>query len=216
MKTIPGMGEHDYFAAPDAPNGRGLILIPEYWGLVDHIRDVARRFATEGFEVLALDLFEGKTTDDPTEGRAFAASIDTERVLDRLQEAAVDMASRVGGSERVGVVGWCMGGTLAFRAAAANLPVGAVVGFYGRSPGPEGILRARMPVLGIFGSDDHVYPVEDVRAQAAILRTGPGMHRFVVCHGGHAFFNDTRDTYDEDAAGVAWELALAWLRHSLA
>jgi len=208
-------GVDGYFASPGAVPA-GLILIPEYWGLVDHIKDVTRRTAKAGFVSLGVDLFEGKTAETPDEGRRLAASLDHDHAVESIRAAVEHVRSQTTeGRGKVGVIGWCMGGTLAFRCGADEVG-DAAVGLYGRPPEIERIVASSVPILGVFGEADHVYPADDVRRWAATLREASTRSRFVLAKDAkHAFFNDTRDSYDADTAAWAWELTLLWFRYWL-
>lgn len=209
---------HDYRAAPATEVGaRGVVLIPEWWGLVDHIRQLADRFAEVGFHALAVDVFDGRTAADAEEGRALAQSIDRSAALDRVMSAVESLGESHGlDPTSIGVIGWCMGGSLAFNYASERRPAGAAVGFYGSPPPADELIGTSIPTLGIFGESDHVYPVDTIRAAAIDLRQSSSPHRFIIANSaGHGFFNDTRDSYDGDAAAWAWETVLLWFRNWL-
>ena len=124
-----------YLAKPQQGSGPGVVVIQEWWGLVDHIKDVCDRFAAEGFVALAPDLYHGKTTKSPDEAGKFMMAL-------RIDEAERDLSAAIDylitedstASEKVGVVGFCMGGALSLYAATKNDNVGACVVFYGIHP----------------------------------------------------------------------------------
>jgi len=204
-----------YVVAREAAPTGAVIVLSEYWGLVEHIRDVARRVAGFGFLAVAPDLFDGATTDDPLEGRRLAGSLDHDEVADRIA-ATADLLRTEHGVSSVGVIGWCMGGGLAFKCARDGLDIQAAVGFYGR-PGPvEGLAAATVPTLGIFAEEDHVVDTAEVRAAADVLRERSTPHRFVVAKAvRHGFYNDTRPEFDADSARLAEELLRMWLHEHL-
>lgn len=209
-----------YLAVPGAGRGSGVIVIQEWWGLVDHIKDVADRFAREGFVALAPDLFDGQTTRSPDDAAKLFMALNIDRAARDLGGAAAYLLHHEGvAGPRVGVVGFCMGGQLALYAA-QELPdrIGAAVDFYGVHPKvPIDPARLRAPVLGHFGTRDSSVPADSVRDLAERVRQAGGRFENHFYDADHAFFNDTRPAvYRADAAALAWERTLAFLRTHLA
>jgi carboxymethylenebutenolidase len=209
-----------YLATPAAGRGPGVIVIQEWWGLVDHIRDVCDRFAREGFVALAPDLYRGAATSDPDEAGRLMMGLEIPRAARDLDGAveALRTQDAVEGS-RVGAVGFCMGGQLALYAATLNRRVGAVVDFYGIHPQVTLDLSGlEAPVLGIFAeSDEFVSPDAARKLESELRQAGKRAH-FQIYEGvDHAFFNDTRpDVHDAEAAARAWADTLAFFRAELA
>jgi carboxymethylenebutenolidase len=191
-----------YLATP-AGRGPGLVVIQEWWGLVDHIRDVCDRFAREGFVALAPDLYRGAATADPDEAGRLMMGLEIPRAARDLDGAVEALGGQdaVDGS-RVGAVGFCMGGQLALYAATRNRRVGAVVDFYGIHPQER---------------DEFVSP-DAARKLESELRAAGKRASFQIHDGvDHAFFNDTRpDVYDAAAAARAWADTVAFFRAELA
>lgn len=207
---------HGHLAVPDTP-GPGVLVIQEWWGLVGHIREVADRFAAEGFTALAPDLFHGEKTTSPDEAGKLFMALEIDRAEQDLRGAA-DYLSSVASGDRVGVVGFCMGGQLALFAASKSERIGAAVDFYGVHPNVHPDYAAlRAPVLGLFAENDGFVPPAAVRklgedlAAAGVpaeLHTYPGTD--------HAFFNDGRpEVYDADAAADAWSRTLRHFHRNL-
>src|SRR5580765_1152270 len=145
-----------YLSKPESGKGPGVIVIQEWWGLVDHIKDLADRFAREGFVALAPDLYQGKTAKSPDEAGKLMMALNIAETEKELA-AAVEFLSCQGWVQgrRVGIVGFCMGGQLALYAASKNPRIGAAVDFYGIHPAVKPDLKAiRCPVLGFFGGKD--------------------------------------------------------------
>jgi carboxymethylenebutenolidase len=211
--TLPG-----YLATPENPNGKAVVVLQEWWGLVPHIQDVADRFAAAGYLALAPDLYRGeRTTDADVAGRQMM-SLDIERAEKDLRGAIAAAAERAG-VERVGVIGFCMGGQLALLAATASpSAVGAAVDFYGIHPKikPD-FSRLECPVLGLFAENDEYVGAEAVAGLvAAIEGAGKRIEHHIYPGVGHAFFNDARpEAHDAAAAADAWERSLAFLDASL-
>jgi carboxymethylenebutenolidase len=208
-----------YLATP-AGRGPGLIVIQEWWGLVDHIRDVCDRFAREGFVALAPDLYRGEATTDPDEAGRLMMGLEIPRAARDLDGAveALRRQDAVDGS-RVGAVGFCMGGQLALYAATRNRRVGAVVDFYGIHPQVTlDLSDLEAPVLGIFAERDAFVSPDAARKLEAELRAAGKRASFQIHDDvDHAFFNDTRpDVYDAEAAARAWADTIAFFRAELA
>jgi carboxymethylenebutenolidase len=209
-----------YLAVPAGGRGPGVLVIQEWWGLVDHIRDVCDRFAREGFVALAPDLYRGERAGDPDAAGRLMMGLEIPRAARDLEGAVQALLGHhaVVGA-RVGAVGFCMGGQLALFAATRSPRIGAVVDFYGIHPNVSLDLSAlSAAVLGIFAERDEFVPGEAARKLEAELRGAGKRVRFEIFPGvGHAFFNDSRpDAYDARAAARAWSETLAFLRAELA
>ncbi len=208
-----------YLAVPEQGSGPGVIVIQEWWGLVDHIKDLCDRFAAEGFVALAPDMYHGKSAKSPDEAGKLMMAL-------RIDEAERDLSAAVDyletqdstTSNKVGVVGFCMGGALALYAASKNSKIGACVVFYGIHPKVKPDLpNLEAPVLGNYGEKDHSVPpavVHDLEQQLKDL--GKQVDMKIYEGADHAFFNDTRaEVYDAEASADAWQRTLAFLREHL-
>jgi carboxymethylenebutenolidase len=208
-----------YLATPASGRGPGVLVIPEWWGLVDHIQDVCDRFAREGFVALAPDLYRGETASDPDAAGRLMMDLQIPRAARDLDGAVTALlAEPASEGPKVGAVGFCMGGQLALYAACRNPRIGAVADFYGIHPKVELDLAAlQAAVLGIFAERDAFVPPEAARKLEADLKAaGKRAHCEVYPGVDHAFFNDSRpDVYDADAAARAWSETLAFLRAEL-
>ena len=213
-------GQASGFLALPQSNDRkpGLLVLQEFWGLNDHIKDVTRRVAAEGFVALAPDMYDGKVTTDPTQARQWLTALDPASALQKMNGAVtfLENHSQVD-SERIGVIGFCMGGFLALNLACHNRKVRVATPFYGRIP-PDAVLEdLTAPILYFFGEQDHHLPSADVdRLEQFLRKSGRkgGVVRYPQAD--HAFFNDTRkEVYREADARDAWTRALAFLREHL-
>ena len=208
-----------YLAVPNAGTGPAVIVIQEWWGLVDHIKDVADRFAAAGFVALAPDLYHGETTTSPDEAGRLMMALNIEQTARDLKGAIEYLRSHpaVQGN-RVGTVGFCLGGQLSLMAACENPEVGACVDFYGIHPQvhPD-FSRLACPVLGFFGAKDEMVTPEAAKALEARIRAADRAVEFhVMPSAGHAFFNDSRPAaYHPEAARQAWEKTLGFFRQHL-
>src|ERR671936_715891 len=167
-----GSTDTGYLATPDVGAGPGLIVIQEWWGLVDHIKDVCDRFAAAGFAALAPDLYHGKTTKSPDEAGKLMMALridEAEKDLRGAIQFLLDQEATTG--NKVGTVGFCMGGALSLYAASKNPQVGACVVFYGIHPNVKpDLANLQAPVLGIYAERDKSVPPEAVRELEARLK----------------------------------------------
>ena len=205
-----------YLATPAAGGGPGVIVLQEWWGLVDHIKDVADRFAAEGFVALAPDLYHGESTTSPDDAGKLMMALDIGRVEKDLRGAIDYLLGRAEvTTAHVGTVGFCMGGQLSLYAACENPAVGACVVFYGIHPNVKPNLSAlEAPVLGFFAERDaFVPPLAARQLEAALAAAGKSADITVFDGADHAFFNDTRpDVYDAAHAATCWARMLAFYR----
>ncbi len=239
MLTVPGVeGVDAWLAEPPegAPSLGGLVVIHEAWGLADHIRDVADRFAAQGFTVLAPDLLsragirpslgtelqEALFSPDPAvraaqqprlreamapiRDPAFGAA-----TVEALQRVVDLLQQQPGVGATVAVTGFCFGGTCSIELAGADERVRAAVAFYGLPPQPERIRPVRAAILELIGDRDQRLLDALPGARQAFAAAGVDFTDHVYAGVGHAFFNDTNaNTYDADVAADAWERTLAF------
>ncbi len=205
-----------YLSAPAGGHGPGVIVIQEWWGLVGHVKNVADRFAAEGFTALAPDLYHGKTADEPDGAGKLFMALNVAQAEKDLR-GAVQYLKAHSSTAKIGVVGFCMGGQLALFAATLNPAVGACVNFYGVHPNVKpDYTKLSGPVLGLFGEKDQFVTPQVARdLDAAIKRAGKSSEIHVYPNADHAFFNDEREVYDKDAAADAWRRTLAFFRQHL-
>jgi carboxymethylenebutenolidase len=220
------MGLMTEFARPDgvatraylamAGHGRpGIIVIQEWWGLVDHIVDVCDRFAGAGFVALAPDLYHGQKVapGEPDEaGKAMMAMKMDQAARD--MSGAVDELLRRSSGDQVGVIGFCMGGGLALVLATQRPDaVAAVVPCYGIVPWPDATpdyAAMSAAVLGHYAEKDEYFTPEAANALADQLRSlGKSVEIVIYAGADHAFFNDTRpEVYHAEASRELWDRTL--------
>ena len=213
-RTAPG-----YLSNPEGKKGPGLVVVQEWWGLVDHIKDVVDRFAREGFVTLAPDLYHGETTRSPDQAGKMLMALNIAETGKELRGAAdYLLAHDAVQPKKVGVVGFCMGGQLALYAACEHPDrISAAVNFYGIHPNvelhPE---RLRGPVMAHFGKRDKSVPPEKARALMKRIEQAGKEIEAHYYDAEHAFFNDQRpEVYDRRSAQQAWDRTLAFLRRAL-
>ncbi|MDQ1446090.1 MAG: carboxymethylenebutenolidase [Acidimicrobiaceae bacterium] len=211
-----------YLATPDGGEGPGVVVIQEWWGLVDHIKGVCNRFAAEGFVALAPDLYHGESTTEPDEAGKKMMALNIEKAAKDMSGAVDylrDRSTSAGGG--VGVIGFCMGGGLALVLACQRPDaVKAVAPFYGVIPWPEAqpdYSNLAAAVQGHYAEKDDFANAESVRAlEAQLKQAGTDVEMFIYPGADHAFFNDTRpEVYDAAAAQQSWDRVLAFLRSHL-
>jgi carboxymethylenebutenolidase len=201
-----------YLAVPKKGSGPGVVVIQEWWGLVDHIRDVCDRFAAEGYVALAPDLYHGKTAKSPDEAGKLMMAMrvdEAEKDLRGAIQFLLDHEATTG--SKVGIIGFCMGGALSLYAATKNPHVGACVVFYGGHPNVKPDLpNLQAPLLGIYAERDRSVTPESVRELERQLKSlGKSVEVHIYPGTDHAFFNDDRpQVYNEKAAADAWRRVL--------
>ena len=208
-----------YLSEPKNGSGPAVVVIQEWWGLVDHIKDLCDRFAAEGFVTLAPDLYHGKTTKSPDEAGKLMMAMRIDEA-ERDLGAAVDYLSTLDSttSEKIGAVGFCMGGALALYTATKNPKVGACVVFYGGHPKVKPDLpKLNAPVLGLYAEKDGFVTPELARKLERQLKDlGKQIEVKIYQGADHAFFNDTRpEVYNAEAAADAWQRTVEFLRKHL-
>ena len=206
-----------YLALPDGDGPwPGVVVVQEWWGLNDHIRDMTDRFATEGFVALAPDLYYGETAAEPDEARKLAMGLeypDALRVIQAAINYLIDLEQVA--PKKVGLVGFCMGGGLAWHGAAHLQGLSAAAPCYGGGPDmtPEDAARIRVPVLAIYGELDRGVSPEVAQRRAALMDAAGVQHETVIYpEAQHAFMNDQRPAYHPEAAEDAWQRIVALFR----
>ena len=202
-----------YLAIPDSGRGPGVIVLQEWWGLVDHIKDVCDRLAKVGCVALAPDLYHGESTTSPDDAGKLMMALNIDRTeLD--MRGAVDYLLGLDATtgDQVGTVGFCMGGQLSLYAACANNKVGACVNYYGIHPEvhPD-LANLHAPVLGFFAENDgFVTPTVAHKLEADLKAVGKEIEIHIYNGADHAFFNDTRpEVFNESFAEESWNRMLA-------
>ncbi len=204
---------------PGAPGkAPSLVLIQEWWGINDHIRSIAERLAKEGFLTLAPDLYHGKVAKNAGEAGALMMELDTLQAVKEIAGAAALLKAHARGNGKVGVIGFCMGGALAFAAACHVEGLSAIVPFYGTPPAEKvDYARVTAPILAHFAKNDHSATVEKAEVIKKQLDALGKSMTLEVYDAGHAFMNDTRpEAYDEKSAKLAWQRSMDFLKKHLA
>ena len=212
---------HGYLALPESGEGPGIIVIQEWWGLVDHIKDVCDRLAAEGFVALAPDLFGGWIAHDGDEAGEMMQNLPAEEGARQLAGAVDWLLSRDEvTSEAVGAIGFCMGGGFVLALAAQQGDkVSAAVPFYGVGQGvPGDFSGVTAAVQGHYAEQDDSFPVEDARKQEQQIREESGADvEYFYYDAPHAFHNDEnpQGNYRPEAAALAWDRAVSFLKEKV-
>src|SRR4030095_10947481 len=184
-----------YLAIPKGGRGPGVVVIQEWWGLVPHIQDLCDRFSIEGFVALAPDLYHGKVAKSPDEAAKMMMALRIEEAEKDLK-GAIDLLTthEATTGEKVGIIGFCMGGALALYTATKNSKIGACVVFYGGHPKVKPDLpNLHAPALYISGDRDRsVTPAVVHDVERRIKDLGKQIEMKIYKDADHAFFNDTR------------------------
>jgi carboxymethylenebutenolidase len=218
-----------YYARPEGKSGLPVILVvSEIFGVHEHIADVARRFAKQGYLALAPDLFvrqgdPSKIADIATLMKEIISKTPDVQVMGDLDACVAWAANNGGNVDRLGITGFCWGGRITWMYSAHNPKVRAGVAWYGRLVGeatantpahPVDIAPSlAVPVLGLYGARDTGIPLDTVEKMKAALSKGSSGSEFVVYpDAGHAFHADYRPSYVAKDAKDGWTRALAWFR----
>jgi carboxymethylenebutenolidase len=226
---VNGQAVPVYRAQPEGKSKLPVILVvSEIFGVHEHIADVARRFARQGYLALAPDLFvrqgdASKVADIATLMKDIVSRTPDAQVMGDLDACVAWAANNGGNVDKLGITGFCWGGRITWMYAAHNPKVKAGVAWYGRLQGdatanspkhPVDIAPAlRVPVLGLYGGKDSGIPLDTVENMKAALAKGSSGSSFVVYpDAGHAFHADYRPSYVVKDAKDGWTRALAWLK----
>jgi carboxymethylenebutenolidase len=196
-----------------------VLLIHENRGMTPHFLDLTTRFAEAGYSTMCIDLASAEGGSEALgsedEVRAMLSRTPREHLLVDVRSALGELARRAAG-QPLGVVGFCFGGTMTWTLLDAGEPrLAAAVAFYGTTPDPSDFAGSSAAVLGIYAGLDERVNESRARAENALVAAGL-THRIETIEGAdHAFFNDTRASYHEAAAGTAWSLTVDWLEAHL-
>jgi carboxymethylenebutenolidase len=210
-----------FLVTPAGPGPHpAVIVIQEWWGLNDWIKDQARALAKEGYVALAVDFYRGKVTSKEEEAHQLMMGAPPDRIQRDLKAAFAWLEGRKDvKAGKIGVIGWCMGGRWALALATEEPKLAVAVAYYGAPPtDPAAIARIKAPVLGNFGGDDKGPSPEQVKAfETAAKAAGKTVDVKIYEGAGHAFanVNNPWGGYREAAAKDAWSRTVAWLARYL-
>jgi carboxymethylenebutenolidase len=210
-KTCPG-----YLAVPErASHPPGFVVLQEWWGLNDQIKDTADRFAGAGYRVLAPDLYRGRIAKNPEQASQMISGLNFLDVADEDIRGAIQFLKQF--CPRAAVGGFCVGGALALLAAVRVPEVNAAVCFYGIPPlEPAEFKKISVPVICHFANLDERYPPVKVNELEVALKQSKSEFELYRYDAHHGFMNEERPkTYDPGSAKLAWDRTLAFLRNNI-
>jgi carboxymethylenebutenolidase len=205
------------------PAGKGpfpaLIVIHEWWGLNDWIKDRASKFADQGYIALAIDLYRGKVATTPDMAHEIMRGVPEDRAKRDLHSAFVFLESQPDVKKsRIGAIGWCMGGGYALDVALQEPTLAADVINYGHlATDPDALKKINAPILGLFGGQDHGITPDDVhKFGAALDKIGKKVDITIYPDAGHAFENpNNKEGYRPGDAADAWKRTTEFLAQNL-
>jgi carboxymethylenebutenolidase len=205
------------------PAGKGpfpaLIVIHEFWGLNDWVKEQGSRLADQGYVALAIDLYRGKVVDTPDAAHELMRGLPPDRAARDLKAAFDFLAAQPNvKKDRIGSIGWCMGGGYALEAAIADPSLAATVINYGHlSTDPADMKKINAPILGSFGGQDRGITPDDVKKfQQAMEQLGKKIDVKIYPDAGHAFENpNNKQGYRAEDAADAWTRTIAFLGKNL-
>ncbi len=217
------VGMKAFVAAPQTKDKRPAILIvQEWWGLTEHIKDIARRYAAEGYVAIVPDLYSRLGHALPTDAGEAGKLMNTLKQEDGLIDLNATVAYLKSVPEvdaaKIGITGFCMGGSYALMLPCVSPEIKAAVPFYGQVPNPDTpIQKLACPVLYLYGEDDGWITKADVQRLAAALKKYNKAGEIKTYPGApHAFFRDTDPTvYRPEAAQDAWARTKAFFKQHL-
>ncbi len=206
-----------FLVSPGTPGKHpAMIVIHEWWGLNDWVKEQAEKLAAEGYVALAVDLYRGKAASDPEEAHELMRGLPQDRALKDLKAAFDYLDARPdikkGG---IGAIGWCMGGGLAVQFAVHEPRLRACVVNYGALPTDPGDLQnIGAPILGNFGADDKGITPADVKAfEQAMTKLKKFVNLKIYDNAGHGFENQNNtDAYRQEPAIDAWNRTILFLK----
>ena len=205
------------------PAGKGpfpaLIVIHEWWGLNDWVKDQASKLADQGYVALAVDLYRGKVATTPDMAHEIMRGVPEDRAKRDLHAAFEFLASQPNvKKDRIGAIGWCMGGGYSLDVALQEPMLAADVINYGHlATDPAALQKINAPILGSFGAQDHGIAPDDVhKFEAAMKQLNKKVDIKIYDDAGHAFENpNNKDGYREADAADAWKRTLGFLAMTL-
>lgn len=209
-KKAPG-----YLAEPADRNAPGVVMVEEWWGINDEIKETANRLCKDGFRVLIPDLFRGRVAATGDEANHMMQGLDFGDAATQDVRGAVDYLKQNG--RKAGVIGYCVGGAIALLAAMHVPGIDAAVIYYGLPPSEAGDpSKIRIPLQGHWALHDEFFKIEAVDALEAKLKAGGVPHEFHRYDAKHAFANPKGlGHYDRTAAETAWQRSVSFFRRTL-
>lgn len=218
---VNGSGAYAFVAQPDDDATHpGVVLIQEWWGIESHIIDLAQKLAAEGFVVAVPDLYHGQVVTEPNEAQKAIMMLvnNVDKAVGEIVGALETLKTNPSVSpKKLGVMGFCVGGFLAWTVASRYTDLGAVATFYGAGydPSPEDVAKINAPVLAVYGSKDQSISQQQIDKIEKLYKAAGKDITVKVYDAGHAFINPDHGMGDEASAKDAWPKAVQFLKDHL-
>ena len=215
-------GDETVQAVLYSPEGKGpfpgIVVIHEFWGLSDWVKEQASKLAVQGYVTLAIDLYRGKVAATPEEAHELMRGVPEDRAAQDLRAAFAFLKSqRDVNKSRIGAIGWCMGGGYALDVALQEPTLAADVIHYGHlATTRESLQKIHAPVLGIFGGKDQGISPDDVKKfEQGLEAMGKKVEIHIYPEAGHGFENPVNASYRPEDAADAWQQTVRFLAETL-
>ena len=216
-------GDETVQAVIYTPEGKGpfpgIVVIHEWWGLNDWVKDQASKLADQGYVALAIDLYRGKVATTPDEAHEIMRGVPEDRALRDLHAAVEYLKAQANvKKDRIASIGWCMGGGYSLDVALQEPTLTAAVINYGHlASDSESIKKIKASILGLFGGQDRGIPVDDVKKfEQALKQQGNKVEVVIYPDAGHGFENPNNKTgYRADDTADAWKRTVKFLADTL-
>src|SRR5580704_15815641 len=216
-------GDETVQAVLYTPAGKGpfpaIIVIHEWWGLNDWVKEQASKLADQGYAALAIDLYRGKVATTPDMAHEIMRGVPEDRAQRDLHAAFEFLQSQPNVmKDRIGSIGWCMGGGYSLDVALQESTLAAAVINYGHlATDPEALKKITAPILGLFGAQDHGITPDDVKTfGTTMIQLGKRIDVKIYDDAGHGFENpNNKDGYRADDAADAWKRTVTFLAQTL-
>lgn len=208
--TVGGDLPFEAYFVESKNSKKGLIIVQEWWGLVNHIRDVADKFNQKGFNTIAPDLYSGKQTDEPTLAQKYMMELNVEEAIKNLKSSIKFFNDR--GIDQIASIGFCMGGGISLYAASMGI-VNSAVSYYGVLPNATvKYENIKCPIQGHYAEHDGA--TESIQEIEDILNSNNIYNDFYIYEGtSHAFFNNEREeVYDKKSADLSFQRTIKFLK----
>jgi carboxymethylenebutenolidase len=204
------------------PPGEGpfpaIIVIQEWWGLNDQIKNKAKELTKEGYVTLSVDLYRGKVTTDPEEAHELFRGLPEDRAIrDLLSAVSYIKTLPFVKKDKIGSIGWCMGGGYSLSLAINSPDIKACAIYYGRlTTDKDQLKRINGSVIGFFGEEDRGIPVSSVKTFEEDMKAlDKNVSIYIYPNAGHAFANEEKPSYNQKAATDSWEKTLTFFNKTL-
>lgn len=218
---VNGDAARGYLVQPhDDARHPGLVMIQEWWGLEPHIIGLAQKMAVEGFVTIIPDLYHGVVATEPDDARREVMQLmsNMQRGMQEVHGALQYLSSLPEvDPDKIGIIGFCMGGRVTYMAAENFPEISATITFYagGYKPTAEGVAGVKSPVLAFYGEKDAGIPLEDIENIRSLYQSAGKDFEARIYPAGHAFLNPDHGGYHADSADKAWGEAVTFLKQHL-